>query len=98
MEDALANREAERKKRKPPKQRDFYTYFDQQLLAAKNDEQPVRFAIAGETYFTDEDCSYTCIILGVDKYDIKTSSISGNGRRRTIWLRKEMVVSTEIME
>jgi hypothetical protein len=73
-----------------------HSRYDQALFAAKNANKLVKFCLAVETYFTDEDCTLIGYVDQVDKYDVAVRGhVSYAGQ--TLWLKKAMIVSTEVL-
>jgi hypothetical protein len=71
----------------------FLTMHDQELLAAKNKGAKVRFVLAQETYFTDNDGHFRCLIEIVDKYAIRVRTDLDT----SVWLNKQAILSTEVV-
>jgi hypothetical protein len=81
---------------KPPAQRrPEIPRWDQQLRAAKNDGRKVKFQLAIETYFADEDCIVIGTVLETDKGGIKIV-VEGTGKEH--WIAKTAIVSTEVLD
>lgn len=82
---------------RPVKKRE-HSRYDQDLFRAKNEGTRVRFALACETYLSNEDdLDYDGTVVGlieqVDRYDIQIL-IDGVTR---VWLKKAMIVCTEVL-
>ena len=48
--------------------------------------------LAAETYFTDNECSFTCSIEKVDKFAVKVKAAA-----TSIWLMKQAILCTEVL-
>lgn len=74
-----------------------HSRYDQALFAAKNNGQVVRFTLAQEASFADEDCEVDATVLQVDKFDIEIQPTNeGWGSRDSIWLKKSSIMATRI--
>lgn len=67
------------------------------MFAAKNNGEHVKFGLAAETYFTDAECAVVGLICQVDKYDVEILMDNHPDGERKVWLKKSMVVSTEVL-
>lgn len=74
-----------------------YTMYDQALLAAKNAKMQVRFDMATETSFTEEDCSVIGHVLTVDRFQIEIQIVGGLKAGRKVWLAKPLIAGTEVL-
>lgn len=72
----------------------FLPRYDQELRGAKNDGREVRFTLALETDFCDDDFRCQGLILEVDRFNIK---IGLTVERREVWVGKAFIVGTEIL-
>lgn len=79
-------------RKKHPKTPFPLTRNDEKLFAAKNSCSKVRFAMAAEAFFTDEDCTVTGYIQQVDKFDIEILVDSEN-----IWIKKAMIMGMKVL-
>lgn len=70
--------------------------YDQDLGNAKNNRTMVRFYLAVETEFTDEDFTVEGTVEQIDKYDIQIKFVS-DGLARTVWIKKSVIVGTEVL-
>ena len=50
--------------------------------------------LAAETYFTDNECSFTCCIEKVDKFAVKVRALQ---QATPIWLMKQAILCTEVL-
>lgn len=70
-------------------------FWSQELRQAKNEGRKVRFQLAVETYFTDEDCTVIGHVLKAEKNAIK---IKGYDYNAEFWINSDFVVGTEILD
>jgi hypothetical protein len=68
--------------------------WDQELRNAKNEGKLVKFQLAVEGFFTDEDGMIIGEVLKTDKDGVK---IKEKIEKREIWIRKSFVLGTEIL-
>jgi hypothetical protein len=81
---------------KPPAQRrPEIPRWDQQLRAAKNDGRRVKFQLAVEAYFADEDCVVIGTVLETDKGGIKIVAEPTDSEH---WVGKQFIVGTEVLD
>lgn len=72
--------------------------YDQALNAAKNAGKTVRIHLAVDTAFCEEDGVVVGTVLEVDKYDVKMHvPRTENLEAIDVWIRKSMIVGTEIL-
>lgn len=71
-----------------------HSRYDQALFAAKNGGKLVRFTMAQETSFTDDECDVSGHISQVDKFDIEIVIPDEMG---TIWLKKSAIMATKVL-
>jgi len=69
--------------------------YDQALGTAKNQKATVRFTMAQEAEWLDQDCELDCQILTIDKFDIEVLP-QGWGVDSSIWLKKSAIMATRI--
>lgn len=75
-----------------------HSRYDQALFAAKNAGRLVKFTMACEAYFTDTEGTCLCVILQVDKYDIEVEVQRKTLPNTKLWLKKEAIMATEVIE
>lgn len=66
--------------------------YDQRLQAAKNAGRSVRFTLAIEAPFANDDCEVTGTIIEVDKFNILIAQDESE-----IWIAKMFIVGTEVL-
>jgi hypothetical protein len=81
--------------RSPTRDRPQIPRWDQQLRAAKNEGRSVKFQLALEAFFTDEDAIVRGMILETDKAGIK---IVIDGTDIEVWIGKDFIVGTEVLD
>lgn len=70
--------------------------YNQELRRAKNAGLRIKFHLALETGFTDEDCTVEGSVLEVDKFSVKIKT-NLHGTEREFWIANTFIVSTEIL-
>jgi hypothetical protein len=70
--------------------------YDQDLGRARNDGTRVRFFLAVDVEFADEDATVVGTIEQVDKYDIQVKIVP-DGLARIVWIKKAVIVGTEVL-
>lgn len=78
----------------PVKTRPEIPRWDQELRKAKNSGKFVKFQLATEAFFADEDCVVIGMVLETDKSGIK---IIQQSSKRSFWIAKALIVGTEIL-
>jgi hypothetical protein len=68
--------------------------MEQELRAAKNSERTVRFSLAVETSFTDENCEVIGIPIEFDNGDVKICSAL---TKHDVWLLKAFIVAVQVL-
>lgn len=69
---------------------------DQELLAAKNRGNQVRFQLQHDMYFADTEAVVDAFVIAVDKYAVKIDLSDEHGDEgQQIWLAKQSICSTE---
>ena len=74
--------------------------YEQRLRNAKNDGKLVRFALATDTYFTNEDCTVKAYVVEVDKDEvlIETKDISVvSDQTMQVSLNRALIVATVVL-
>jgi hypothetical protein len=87
--------ERARPQKKHPRVSSEYSRYEQRLRAAKNAGHPVKFALAAETYFTDEDCVVYGKVIEVTNEEVLID-LDSNGVVQ-ISLNRHLIVATEIL-
>lgn len=83
------------RKKHAREQKREHSRYDQDLGAAKNSGRTVRFTMAQEASFTDEECEVDAQVLQIDKFDIEVVP-QGWSIGNSIWLKKSAIMATRI--
>ena len=81
--------------RPAPRGRQEIPRWDQQLRQAKNEGAKVKFQLAVEAYFADDECVVIGTVVETDKAGIK---IVAESTGKEHWISKSQIVGTEVLD